>query len=648
MSMNDVFQNNNHVINYLDYYLNLDNPEYAVLINGDWGIGKTFLIKEYVTRLSRKDISDDKKIKITCQKSWFRCKLSRRRVKFQNKEKPEKKIVHVSLNGLRSGAEINEAITEEVYPIWKNKWIKTISRVGSESIKIAAKTHMVDLDSLNVKKLFNLRRSSITYIFDDLERCSMPLEDILGYINTFVEYDHCNVLIIANEEEIRKKYLQANNESQTNDKCIYDRIKEKVIGKTLTLMPETERALDCFLKNLDESSQSLLKWESLIMDIYKVSEINNLRILKQSIHDFERVYNILAEKHKTHEDFMKDLIRLFFALSFEIKMGRFACKDIKYWKKKNIQEAVKLASYQKTNEDKEEDPLTKYGEIKSNAHYGTFFSVDLLYNIFEAGFIDKETIRREVDKLSYFNKDEAPSWKKLCSWRDSTYKEATKNLELFETDFQQRKFVDFGEILHAFGMRIYLSRGGVIKKSLKEIESECMVYVDDIVEQAATLHWHESFVQQGDAYGWAFPASDSGEWKRVKTYLNNKVKQASQEYFIKKIRKNILINYQTFEACIKETEDSEYRDIPISNYFNINGFCNFLLKGTPREGRELFYPLLRRYRGRPELLTQEKSIWNDLKIHLQKMLVSSPWQQLAISDYISLIDENFLGKEQNR
>ena len=646
MLMNDVFQNNNHVINYLNYYIKLDNPEYAVLINGDWGIGKTFLIKEYIKRLSENNILYDVEEN---RESWFSFKLPWLRPKSQSKEKTYKKIVHVSLNGLTSGAEVNEAITEELYPIWKNKWIKTISSVGGESIRMAAKTQLIGLDSLNMKKLFNLRRSNITYIFDDLERCSMPLEDILGYINTFVEYDHCNVLIIANEEEIRKKYLKENNESQSQDKCIYDRIKEKVIGKTLTLMPETEKALNFFLQNLSDLSQSLLKWENLIMDLYKVSGINNLRILKQSIHDFERVYHILEEKHKINADFMRDVIRLFFALSFEIKMGRFSCKDIEYWKKKDIQKSIKLPNRQKINEDEKEDPLTKYGNIKHNIYYGTFFSITSLYHIFEAGFIDKEEIRKEVNRLSYFLQDSAPSWRKLRHWRNLTYGEAAKNLEIFEKEFQKRKFFECEEILHAFDIRIYFARKGVIKKSLQEIESECMDYVDDIIEEEIAIsHWHESLLQQGYAHALAFSDSDSEELKRVVTYLDDKMKKASQDRFIQKIRKNILIDNQTFEACMKETQDFEYRNIPISNYFNIDDFCNFLFKGTAREGYELFYSLLRRYNGRPELVEQEKSIWNDLKIRLQNMVVSSPWQQLTIDDYISLIDKNFLGKEQSQ
>jgi KaiC/GvpD/RAD55 family RecA-like ATPase len=40
---------NAHVVEYLTYYLGLPfPPNYAVLVNGAWGVGKTFLIKNYL------------------------------------------------------------------------------------------------------------------------------------------------------------------------------------------------------------------------------------------------------------------------------------------------------------------------------------------------------------------------------------------------------------------------------------------------------------------------------------------------------------------------------------------------------------------------------------------------------------------------
>lgn len=42
---------NNHIEKYLDYYKNLEvSPEYAVLLRGNLGSGKTWFIKDYIKR----------------------------------------------------------------------------------------------------------------------------------------------------------------------------------------------------------------------------------------------------------------------------------------------------------------------------------------------------------------------------------------------------------------------------------------------------------------------------------------------------------------------------------------------------------------------------------------------------------------------
>ena len=43
-------------------------------------------------------------------------------------------------------------------------------------------------------------------VFDDLERCNMDINRVLGYINRFVEHDGAKVIIIADQEKIGKAH----------------------------------------------------------------------------------------------------------------------------------------------------------------------------------------------------------------------------------------------------------------------------------------------------------------------------------------------------------------------------------------------------------------------------------------------------------
>ena len=49
-------------------------------------------------------------------------------------------------------------------------------------------------------------------IFDDLERCGCSINEVLGYINNFVENSEASVILVANEEEIGKWQLDRNPE----------------------------------------------------------------------------------------------------------------------------------------------------------------------------------------------------------------------------------------------------------------------------------------------------------------------------------------------------------------------------------------------------------------------------------------------------
>jgi len=41
---------NKHIENYLDLYLEREDVEYATLLTGKWGCGKTYFIKNYTVR----------------------------------------------------------------------------------------------------------------------------------------------------------------------------------------------------------------------------------------------------------------------------------------------------------------------------------------------------------------------------------------------------------------------------------------------------------------------------------------------------------------------------------------------------------------------------------------------------------------------
>jgi len=134
----DVSDRNQHVKDYLRYYLSFSTPSmFAVLLNGPWGIGKTFVIKRFIESLGETT-----------------------------------RYIYVSLYGLRSVDEIDDAILQSMYPVLKHKGVD----IGGRALKSVGKYFNVELD-LKARD-FIARSKSDLYIFDDLERCEMPINTL--------------------------------------------------------------------------------------------------------------------------------------------------------------------------------------------------------------------------------------------------------------------------------------------------------------------------------------------------------------------------------------------------------------------------------------------------------------------------------------
>jgi hypothetical protein len=174
------------------------SPGFAVILNGAWGIGKTYLLKRFL----------------------------------EDQRKLGKKCVYVSLYGLDTLDEIDNALLRSIYPLLALKGTRIAGRVATSIAERFGLGALVK--GLDPKEILD-RLGADLYAFDDLERCEAPLNKVLGYINEFVEHDGCKVVIVANEAEIRN-----------TDKEDYLRRREKLIGKTLQVQSEFGKAFDYF------------------------------------------------------------------------------------------------------------------------------------------------------------------------------------------------------------------------------------------------------------------------------------------------------------------------------------------------------------------------------------------------------------------
>lgn len=464
---------NQHITEYLSYYLSLKNsPGFAVLLNGPWGIGKTFLVNKFTKSLEGDGI----------------------------------KHVYVSLYGVNSIEEIDDAIFRSIYPVIDNKAVK----IGARLLKSAAKFVNVDTD-LSYRDILNKGGFDI-YVFDDLERCEMPINAVMGYINGFVEHDRAKVVIIANEDEIK-------------DGDGYLRIREKLIGQTFQIQSVFEEAVEIFVLAIeDERAKTTIRENlSVIEIVYKQSELNNLRVLQQTIMAFSRMLKYLEARHCANRDAMAELIGLFFSLSFDVRVGRLTLDDIR------VRTTSLMTSFMRGERGGEEiisidRSCGRYPSVRMDSN---IISDETLVNLIFKGVVDKEKIIEELDRSSFFVEvGKEASWRTIWNSYERTDEECARAIVEMERAFENHEFTALGEIMHVLGLRLWLSEIGAINKDKILVVAESKAYIDHLYENGnlKMLAPEEDLTEASfdQYYGLGVYQVGTQEYQELFDYLNKK------------------------------------------------------------------------------------------------------------------------------
>lgn len=169
-------------------YLSDSSYNYAVLIDGGWGCGKTFFIKNIL-------------VNAICAS--------------EAEKAAPRKPKYISLYGCKTIKDIQENIVwelaEEVTKkasIFHKKFIasQTIATTSKKLLSSAIKHFDPDANAYEIISQLPTLKKCI-FIFDDLERCDCPINEVFGYINGLVEHEGIKVILVANEQEIKTEKM---------------------------------------------------------------------------------------------------------------------------------------------------------------------------------------------------------------------------------------------------------------------------------------------------------------------------------------------------------------------------------------------------------------------------------------------------------
>lgn len=160
----------------------------AVLLDGEWGCGKTFFVnkvlrselekeKDYqVFQISLYGISNVDKIQDIIYSNWLASILEEKTEKF---------------------GRLGNVLTKGIDIFGKSAISFIESKLGTEGSATAAGKEVLDKAIGKDKKL--------VLIFDDIERCQINIIELMGFLNNLCENNGYKLILIANEKEINRE-----------------------------------------------------------------------------------------------------------------------------------------------------------------------------------------------------------------------------------------------------------------------------------------------------------------------------------------------------------------------------------------------------------------------------------------------------------
>lgn len=299
------------IINVVKDYLTRETNN-ALLITGQWGVGKTYFFNNTLSE----------KIK---------------EIKIKGKTNSNYTPIRVSLFGVANIDDIGRKIFTELFPRLEKgmKIGKGLAKlllsipITKEIIpeKIPELISEFEADNETKNNIINSMTNRIVICFDDLERASkdFPIENLIGYINNLTENYDLKTLIIGNTDEIKSD--------------IFKKIKEKLIGVEIEFDNNIKLVFDNIVKKKfheEESNKNtyekFLKKEKDFICSFFNEGYKNIRTLLIVLESYKHIYSaIIGLNSKPLEEYREDLTKstLLFtiAIAIEFKKGNLSKND---------------------------------------------------------------------------------------------------------------------------------------------------------------------------------------------------------------------------------------------------------------------------------------------------------------------------------
>ena len=354
-------------------YVSDENAKYAILIDGAWGSGKTYLYENYLV-----DAIDSVEVgKNERKQNVYISLYGISSIDLLAKQLITNYLIYVKGNG-------NKLIKKGLKPL------AGIIGVASSAFSFSIGPISTDLSNVFEKIEGSIDVKDMVICFDDLERCTIPINEFFGFVNNLIEHCNCKVIILADEKNIGKIYANTNieekyltvisgnrkvveyigdgkntktqnkglgkdtngeitveevkklNEILYSENYLYKDIKEKVIGKTMLYYPALKDVIKEVICGNEKSKgiiqegqykEYLLKYINDIVSAFTETENRNLRIIRSWIFLFRKIYEATTKYYsnsKYYEEILNDFLRYSIWVAGAIKRNKKLTRSTNY------------------------------------------------------------------------------------------------------------------------------------------------------------------------------------------------------------------------------------------------------------------------------------------------------------------------------
>lgn len=558
-------------------YVRADYTDYAIMINGEWGSGKTYFWNHKIKN------------------------------KIESLQLNGKKYttIYMSLYGISNLEEISKKIFIETTQLMDKNLKKYMETKGQTTIPEYAKT------GLDMANFFGVSKNGekIDYenffstddkvlCFDDLERANVDVVDILGYINNFVEHDHIKTIIICNEKELATKFKSSNIEMKTfiatylldkqdelaknGEKPIvekirdkieyvfdnandYERIKEKLIGETYEYAPKFNYIINGLLLRFEKNTdliRFLRENTNLIIATFNKSGTRNLRILKQALNDFRKIFETVNKFYpNTNRRVLQTMLIFTIAVSFEIKAGKVTKNKFINIQSNEEYKAILVSSRVLMDNRQfyiKEFDNNYYFNFKSEYRFFKFIEVYVRTRIF-----DMKALKKDMEAIiNTIDTEKLPGYKRLLTeeyWKISDEQFPRIITEVIE-EVKNGK-LQLIDIVKLFSYFSYFIKRGLINNDMRETKQ---IFMEGMNKAVQNSEYCDNVEEELSRVGISDTGPEIEEVLKHFEELNNKLEEKMYKDKADEIFKCIPIKMELFY----DRFDNECMEFPIFKYYD--------------------------------------------------------------------------------